>query len=210
MKTIRLIGEPRTDLGTSASRQLRQEGKVPCVLYGGKEHVNFSVYRDDFKNLVYTPNTYLVQVEVGDKKYKSILKEIQFHPVSDLINHVDFLEVSDDKPVSIAIPVRITGNSPGVRAGGKLMVKIKKLRVKGLIADMPDDIEVNVDHVEMGKSVKVGEINVENLELLDAAANAIVSVVTTRASRSAASGAEEGEADTEEKKDENEEAAATE
>ncbi len=209
MKTIRLIGEPRTDLGTSASRQLRQEGKVPCVLYGGKEHVNFSVYRDDFKNLVYTPNTYLVQVEVGDKKYKSILKDIQFHPVSDLINHVDFLEVFDDKPVSIAIPVRITGNSPGVRAGGKLMVKIKKLRVKGLIADMPDDIEVNVDHVEMGKSVKVGEINVENLELLDAAANAIVSVVTTRASRSAASGAED-EADTEESKGENEEAAATE
>lgn len=185
MKTIRLIGEPRTDLGTSASRQLRKDGKVPCVLYGGKEHVTFTVYRDDFKNLVYTPNTYLVQIELEDKKYKAILKDIQFHPVNDLINHVDFLEVSDDKPVSIGIPVKVTGNSPGVRAGGKLMVKIKKLRVKGLIKDMPDDIEVNIDKVEMGKSVKVGEINVENLELLDAAANAIVSVVATRASRSA-------------------------
>lgn len=204
MKTIRLIGEPRTDLGTSASRQLRKDGKVPCVLYGGKEHVNFTVYRDDFKNLVYTPNTYLVQIELGDKKYKAMLKDIQFHPVNDLINHVDFLEVFEDKPVSIGIPVRVTGNSPGVRAGGKLMVKIKKLKVKGLIANMPDDIEVNIDNVEMGKSVKVGEISVDNLELLDAAANAILSVVATRASRSAdadatggadeASGEEETEA----------------
>lgn len=203
MKTIRLIGEPRTDLGTSASRQLRKDGKVPCVLYGGKEHLNFTVYRDDFKNLVYTPNTYLVQIELGAKKYKAILKDIQFHPVNDLINHVDFLEVADDKPVSIGIPVRVTGNSPGVRAGGKLMVKIKKLKVKGLIADMPDDIEVNIDKVEMGKSIKVGEISVNNLELLDAAANALLSVVATRASRSAdgddtageeASGEEETEA----------------
>lgn len=204
MKTIRLIGEPRTDLGTSASRQLREAGKVPCVLYGGKEHVTFTVYRDDFKNLVYTPNTYLVQIEIGDKKYKAILKEIQFHPVSDLINHVDFLEVADDKPVSIGIPVKITGNSPGVRAGGKLMVKIKKLRVKGLIKDMPEFIEVNIDSVEMGKSIKVGEINVDNLELLDAAANAILSVVTTRASRSADSKAEatEGGADAAEEKEE--------
>lgn len=204
MKTIRLIGEPRTDLGTSASRQLRKDGKVPCVLYGGKEHLNFTVYRDDFKNLVYTPNTYLVQIELGDKKYKAMLKDIQFHPVNDLINHVDFLEVSDDKPISIGIPVRVTGNSPGVRAGGKLMVKIKKLKVKGLIANMPDDIEVNIDNVEMGKSIKVGEISVDNLELLDAAANAILSVVATRASRSAdadaAGGADEaasGEEETE-------------
>ncbi len=185
MKTIRLIGEPRTDLGTSASRQLRKDGKVPCVIYGGEDHVSFSVYRDDFKNLVYTPNTYLVQVEIGDKKYKSVLKEIQFHPVNDLINHVDFLEIADDKPVSIGIPVRITGNSPGVREGGKLMVKIKKLKVKGLIANMPDDIEVNIDAVDMGKSIKVGDITVANLELLDAPANAVLSVVVTRASKSA-------------------------
>lgn len=207
MKTIRLIGEPREDLGTSASRQLRKDGKVPCVLYGGKEHVNFTVYRDDFKKLVYTPNTYLVQIELGSKKYKAILKDIQFHPVNDLINHVDFLEVFDDKPVSIGIPVRVTGNSPGVRAGGKLMVKIKKLKVKGLIADMPDDIEVNIDKVEMGKSVKVGEISVKNLELLDAAANAILSVVATRASRSADAGEEAGGAD-EKAEEEGSEAAA--
>lgn len=202
MKTIRLIGEPRTDLGTSASRQLRKDGKVPCVLYGGKEHLNFTVYRDDFKNLVYTPNTYLVQIEIGSKKYKCVLKDIQFHPVNDLINHVDFLEVADDKPVSIGIPVRVTGNSPGVRAGGKLMVKIKKLKVKGFIANMPDDIEVNIDAVEMGKSIKVGEIKVDDLELLDAAANAILSVVATRASRSADD--ESGSAATEEESSEEE------
>lgn len=194
MKTIRIIGEPRTDLGTSASRQLREDGKVPCVVYGTDINENFTVYRDDFKNLVYTPNTYLVQLEIGKNKYKSILKDIQFHPVNDLINHVDFMAISEDKPVSIAIPVKVTGNSPGVRAGGKLMVKIKKLRVRGLIKDMPDFIEVNIDKVEMGKSVKVGEINVDNLELLDAAANAILSVVATRASRSASAEASKAEA----------------
>lgn len=186
MKTIRLIGEPRTDLGTKHSRDLRVEGKVPCVLYGNKEHVTFSVYRDDFKNLVYTPNTYLAQIEIGDKKYKSILKDIQFHPVNDLITHVDFMAISEDKPVSLSLPVKIEGNSPGVRAGGKLLVKNKKLRVKGLIADMPDNIVINIDHLELGKSIKVAEINVPGLELLDAPANAIASVLATRATKQAA------------------------
>lgn len=185
MKTIRLIGTPRTELGTTPTRRLREEGKVPCVLYGAKTHLTFAVYRNDFKNLVYTPNTYLTQIEVDGKKYKSVLQDIQFHPVNDEIIHVDFLEVFDDKPVSISLPVKITGNSPGVRAGGKMLIKNKKLRVKGLIADMPDNIEVNIDNLEMGKSIKVSEISLPGLELLDAGANAIVSVVATRASKEA-------------------------
>lgn len=192
MKTIRLIGEERTDLGTYATRRVREEGKVPCVLYGGKDHVTFSVYKDDFKNLVYTPNTYLAQIELGSKKYKSILQDIQFHPVNDQIIHVDFLEVAEDKPVSLHLPVKITGNSPGVSAGGKLLVKNKKLRVRGLIKDMPDFIEINIDNLELGKSVKVSELTVPGLELLDAPANAVVSVLTTRATKeadAAASGA---------------------
>lgn len=185
MKTIRLICEERTDLGTTATRRLREEGKVPCVLYGGKDHVTFAVYKDDFKNLVYTPNTYLAQIELGSKKYKSILQDIQFHPVNDQIIHVDFLQVSEDKPVSLNLPVKITGNSPGVRAGGKLLVKNKKLRVRGLIKDMPDFIEINIDNLELGKSVKVSEISVPGLDLLDAPANAVVSVLTTRATKEA-------------------------
>lgn len=185
MKTIRLIGTPRTDVGTTPTRRLREEGKVPCVLYGAKTHLTFAVYRNDFKNLVYTPNTYLTQIEVDGKKYKSVLQDIQFHPVNDEIIHVDFLEVFDDKPVSISLPVKITGNSPGVRAGGKLLIKNKKLRIKGMIADMPDNIEVNIDALEMGKSIKVSEISLPGLELLDAGANAIVSVVATRASKEA-------------------------
>jgi len=185
MKTIRLIGEERTDLGTYATRRVREEGKVPCVLYGGKDHVTFSVYKDDFKNLVYTPNTYLAQIELGSKKYKSILQDIQFHPVNDQIIHVDFLQVAEDKPVSLHLPVKITGNSPGVRAGGKLLVKNKKLRVRGLIKDMPDFIEINIDNLELGKSVKVSEISVHGLDLLDAPANAVVSVLTTRATKEA-------------------------
>ncbi|MGV3596302.1 MAG: 50S ribosomal protein L25/general stress protein Ctc [Bacteroidota bacterium] len=185
MKTIRLIGEARKDLGTTATRRLREEGKVPCVLYGANTHVSFAVYSGDFKNLVYTPNTYLVQIEVDGTKYKSILQAIQFHPVNDEITHVDFLQVSDNKPVSLNIPVKITGNSPGVRAGGKLLVKNKKLRVKGLIANIPDSIEINIDNLELGKSIKVSEIKVNNLELLDSPANAVVSVLTTRATKQA-------------------------
>jgi large subunit ribosomal protein L25 len=186
MKTIRIIGEARTDLGTTATRRLREEGKIPCILYGGKDHIAFSAYAGDFKNVVYTPNTYFVQIEVGGKKYKSILRDIQFHPVNDDVIHLDFLQVFDDKPVSIPIPVKIEGNSPGVRAGGKLLVKNKKLRVKGLIGNMPDFIVINIDKLELGKSIKVSEIDANGLELLDAPANAVVSVLTTRATKQAA------------------------
>jgi large subunit ribosomal protein L25 len=186
MKTIRIIGEARTDLGTTATRRLREEGKIPCILYGGKEHVSFSAYAGDFKNVVYTPNTYLVQIEVGGKKYKSVLRDIQFHPVNDDVIHLDFLQVFDDKPVSIPIPVKIEGNSPGVRAGGKLLVKNKKLRVRGLIGNMPDFISINIDKLELGKSIKVSEIDAKGLELLDSPANAVVSVLTTRATKQAA------------------------
>lgn len=186
MKTILLKGEPRTDLGTTASKHLRKEGKVPCVLYGDGSSVNFSVYADDFRNLIYTPNTYTVKIEVGNDSYKAILQDVQFHPVNDDLRHVDFLAVSDDKPVVLDLPVKVTGNSPGVRSGGKLMVKMKKLRVRGLIKNLPDYIEANIDHLELGKSVKVGEITVPNIELLDSPNNAILSVEATRATREAA------------------------
>ena len=209
MKEIALKGDVRDGLGKSATKKVRKEGKVPCVIYGKNENLNFSVYQADFKHLVYTPNTFLVQVSVGGNVKLAKVQELQFHPVSEDIIHADFYEVDDKSPLSISVPVKIVGNSPGVIAGGKLQLKIKKLNVSGLIADLPEFIEVDINDLEIGKSVKVKDIQVDKLQLLDSENNSIVSCVVTRAARSAADGeteeedatSEEGEA-TEEKAEE--------
>lgn len=187
MKSVALFGDKRSDVGKVSTKALRAEGKVPCVLYGGNDHVHFSLYEPDFKLLVYTPNTYKVKLEIDGKMYRAILKDIQFHPVNDTIIHADFLEISDDKLVEIGIPVKLVGNSVGVRAGGKLVVKSKKLRVKALPAKLPDFIEINIEALEIGKSIKVGELaSSEDYVLLDSPNNPIVSINTTRAVQEAA------------------------
>ena len=180
MKTVALTGELRADLGTKHSRAMRNEGKVPCVLYGGGDHIHFYVYSPDFKALVYTPNTYKVQLTIDGKKYMSILHDMQFHPVNEAILHADFLAVDEKKPVTVSIPVLIEGNSPGVRAGGKLIQKIQRLKVKGLISNIPDAINVNIDQLDLGQSIKVKNIDASNFELLDNKDNAIVTVKMTR------------------------------
>jgi len=182
MKTILLKGELRNKLGKSATKEVRAEGKVPCILYGQKDtdNVNFSVYHADFKNLVYTPNTYKVQLNVENNSYEAILQDLQFHPVSETILHADFLLVDNKHPVVVNIPVKIVGESKGVREGGKLRLKLKKLRVKGLLKDLPEFIEVSIDGLLIGQSVKVETIEIPGLEILDSAANAIVSVKTCR------------------------------
>jgi large subunit ribosomal protein L25 len=191
MKVIALKGDPREGLGKSATKKVRSEGKVPCVIYGKGENHNFSVYQADFKNLIFTPNTYLVQVTVGDIVKLAKVQELQYHPVSEDIIHADFYEVDADNPISIALPVKVVGSSPGVIGGGKLQVKIKKLMVSGLISDLPEFIEVSLDTLEIGKSVKVGEISVDKLTLLDSPNNSIVSCIVTRAAKSAGLDGEE-------------------
>jgi large subunit ribosomal protein L25 len=186
MKTLAMFGYLRDGVGKSSTKALRNEGKVPCVLYGGKENINFSMYSADFKNLVYTPNTYKVQLDIDGTIYKAVLKDIQFHPVNDSILHADFLAIHDDKEVEMLIPVKVVGNSVGVRAGGKLIVKSKKLRVKALPKNLPDFIEVNIETLDIGGSLKVANVEVENLTLLDSPNNPIVSIKTTRAAQSAA------------------------
>jgi large subunit ribosomal protein L25 len=195
MKVIALKGDPREGLGKSATKKVRSEGKVPCVIYGKGENHHFSVYQADFKNLIFTPNTYLVQVTVGDMVKLAKVQELQYHPVSEDIIHADFYEVDADNPISIALPVKVVGSSPGVIGGGKLQVKIKKLMVSGLVSDLPEFIEVSLDTLEIGKSVKVGEISVDKLTLLDSPNNSIVSCIVTRAAKSAGL---EGEEATEE------------
>jgi len=193
MKTILLKGETRSNLGKAATKQVRATGLVPCILYGKKEveNLNFSVYHADFKNLVYTPNTYKVRLDVENTTYDAILQDMQFHPVSEAILHADFLRIDDKTPVILNIPVKVVGDSPGVREGGKLIIKIAQMKVKGLIQDIPDFVEVSIDGVKIGQSVKVEVVSIPNVEILDAAANAILSVKTSRA---VAKGMEEPEA----------------
>ena len=206
MKVIALKGDVRDQLGKSFTKQLRKDGKVPCVIYGSGDNKHFSVYQADFKHLVYTPNSYLVKIALGKDVKLAKIQELQFHPVSEDILHADFYEVNANDPISIHVPVRLAGNSPGVRAGGKLQLKIKKLLVSGLIADLPEFIEVNIDDLEIGKSVKVKDINVDKLDLLDSGSNSIVSCVVTRAAKSAADGGDlegDDEGDTEGGEEEN-------
>ena len=186
MKSVALFGYKRPETGKVSSKSLRSEGKVPCVLYGGAEHIHFSVYSPDFKILVYTPDTFKVRLDIDGQVFNAILQDIQFHPVNDIILHADFLAISDDKAVEIGVPVKLVGNSIGVRQGGKLVVKSKKLRVRALPSQLPDFIEVNIDALEIGKSIKVGDINANGLNLLDSPNNPVVSVNTTRAAQEAA------------------------
>ncbi|MCE2786550.1 MAG: 50S ribosomal protein L25/general stress protein Ctc [Bacteroidota bacterium] len=181
MKSVAMFGYLRDGVGKSATKAIRNEGKVPCVLYGGSEHIHFSMYAADFKPLVYTPNTYKVKLDLNGKIYRAILKDIQFHPVNDSIVHADFQEINESKPVEMMIPVNLVGNSVGVRAGGKLIANSKKLRVRALPADLPDFIEVNIDNLEIGKAIKVGELSMDKITFLDTPNNPVVSVKTTRA-----------------------------
>lgn len=181
MKSVAMFGYLREGLGKSATKQVRNEGKVPCVLYGGKEHIHFSMYAQDFKSLVYTPNTYKVKLDLDGKIFRAILKDIQFHPVNDAILHADFMEIDEAKPIELRVPIKIVGNSVGVRAGGKLVVKTPKVLVRALASLMPDFIEVNIDTLEIGKSIKVGELSAENVTFLDSVNNPVLSVKTTRA-----------------------------
>lgn len=198
MKTIAIKGDLREGLGKSATKKLRANGQVPCVLYGQSENLHFAVYESDFKNLVYTPNTYLVRLDIGGNQVIAKLQDIQFHPTSEAIIHADFYALDLSKPVALKLPIRIVGNSPGVRAGGKLQIKIRKLAVVGLIQDFPDDIEVSIDSIQIGKSVRVRDLSVPNVQLTDTPENSVVSVVVTRAAQSAAASEDEDEEGTEE------------
>ena len=180
MKTIALKGELRDGLGKSATKQVRAKGMTPCVLYGTGDNVHFSVYEADFKNLVYTPNTYLVKLDTGSGQFIAKLQDLQFHPVSESILHADFYALDLSKPITIQIPINVVGNSVGVRAGGKLQIKIKKLTLFGLVQDMPDSIDVKIDDLDIGKSVRVRDLSVPKVELLDTPENSVVSVVVTR------------------------------
>jgi large subunit ribosomal protein L25 len=189
MKTLEIIGFKRANLGKSVAKQMRREAVVPCVLYGANvEQVFFSVPMIMFKDLVYTSKVHQVDLNIEGKHYTAVLQDIQFHPVSEVILHADFLVLSADKPVKMDIPIKVTGASPGVIAGGKLVTKVKTLKVSALPANMPDFLEVNVSTLELNKSIKVGDLKTNNYSILNSPLVTIASVVLTRALKSAAGG----------------------
>jgi len=185
MKSIAISGSLRENVGKRDAKELRYEGKVPAVLYGGEKQYHFAVSAADLKSLVYTPDVHFVDLDLDGQKFKAIVQEMQFHPLNDLIRHIDFLELNDEKEVTINIPVALTGTSPGVRAGGKLIQKLRKLRVKALPVNIPQEIQVSLTPLEVGKSVRVDEIKLENARILNNGDDTIVSVGMSRALRQA-------------------------
>ena len=186
MKSIELKGTIRETAGKSSSEKLRNNKSVPCILYGGKEIVKFSVLDADLKPVLFTPNVYIVELNIDGKTYKSKIQALQFHPVSDATLHIDFYEVSDDKLIGIELPVKVTGNSIGVKEGGKLVQDLRKLKVRGVVKDLPDEIVVDITELGLGKSMRVGELSAPNVEFLDFKNSPVVSVKLTRAARGAA------------------------
>lgn len=188
MKSIFVSGSPRENVGKKDAKALRLKGLVPCVLYGGDEQIHFSANEKDFKPLLFTPETHTVEIEISGKKYNAILQDVQYHAINDRLLHVDFLNVDESKPLVIAIPVTVSGVAPGVREGGKLVIKVRKMKVRALLSQLPDNINVDISKMEIGQSVKVEQLQAQNpsLTLLDAPNVAVVSVTATRASRQAA------------------------
>ena len=186
METIVFSGTLRKDAGSKAAlKQMRSEKVVPCVLYGGKENVNFSAPETAFRPLLYTPLTYVVDLSIDGKVYKALLKDTQFHPVAENLLHADFYEISESKPVVVMIPVKVTGVSEGVKAGGKLVVLKRKVAVKGLVNQIPQEIEVDVTSLGIEKTLRASDIKLADAEILETPATPIIAVRSTRASKSA-------------------------
>ncbi len=214
MKTFVLEGKVREGLGKKATRELRKEGFIPAVLNGGAivnlpyegtlangeklveiENgrgiivTDFAVSPESVRKLVYTPDIFIIDLTIGGKNVKAVLKDIQFHPVKDTILHMDFLEVYEDKAITMEVPVKLEGHAEGVKAGGKLQLSMKKLRVKALYNNIPERLVINIDNLGLGKTLQVGELHFEGLEMMNAKNAVVCAVNLTRAARGAAAAA---------------------
>lgn len=185
MKSIAISGSPRENVGKRDAKELRYNSQIPAVLYGGAAQAHFAVAEADLTPVVYTPDVHFIDLDIAGTKAQAIIKELQFHPLTGKILHVDFMELNENKAVTIEIPISLTGTSPGVKMGGKLVQKLRKLRVKGLPKDFVDAIEISIEGLEVGKSVRVGEVSVPNLAITNAPEDTVVSVTTSRALRQA-------------------------
>lgn len=192
MKQVSLSGSPRENVGKKDAEVLREKGMVPCVAYGGKEQVHFYIDERHLNKLIFTPEVYQVNLNVDGKEIPAIIQDVQFHPVTDKPLHVDFLEIHDDKPVKVKLPVRLNGQSQGVLMGGKLALNFKRLKVTGLPNAFPDRVEVDISGLKIGDSVRVRDLEHEGVRFLDPADAVVVAVKTARGAQ-AGGGEEEGE-----------------
>ncbi|MFH1295867.1 MAG: 50S ribosomal protein L25/general stress protein Ctc [Bacteroidota bacterium] len=192
MKQVSLSGSLRENVGKKDAKKLRREGKLPCVMYGGREQFHFQTDEKLFSKVVFTPNVFIIELNIDGKEYNTIIQDLQYHPVTDRILHVDFLEVSSEKPIIISIPVKLTGTPQGVLKGGRLIRKARKLKIKAMMEDLPDFIEINIADLDIGDSIKISDLHRDNIEFLDAARNMVVGVRSARTVVEAVEEAEEG------------------
>ncbi len=180
MKTVKISVKKREKLGKSETHKLRNKEMVPCVMYGGKENYHFYAHHIDFTKMIFTPEVHVVEINLEGDVHKGIIQEVQFHPVTDKIIHIDFMEVFDDKPVIATIPINLTGSSIGIKNGGKMRQRRRYLKVRGLLADLPEKLDIDITDLDISQVIKIGDLEYPNLELLDPHRSMIVSVVSSR------------------------------
>ncbi|MGM0479385.1 MAG: 50S ribosomal protein L25/general stress protein Ctc [Bacteroidota bacterium] len=180
MKTVQLSGSPRANVGKKDAKAVRNNGGVPCVLYGSGEQMYFSVRDVDMEKLIFSPDVYQIELDIDGKKTKAIIQELQMHPVTDKPLHVDFLELEDNKPVKLGIPVRLSGRSKGVLNGGRLQTIFRRLKVQGLPKDLPESVELDITPLRIGMSIRIRDIEIPGVQLLHAPDAVVVSVKTAR------------------------------
>ncbi len=190
MKSLEIKASLRKSTGKKQTADLRKSGMVPCVMYGGKEVVHFSAPENDFRHLIYTNHVYLIKLSIDGKAYQAVLKDAQFHPVTDKLSHLDFVEVSENKMVTVSLPVTITGNAAGIKAGGKMRQRKRYLKVKGLIKDFPETLAIDITDLNIGDAINVGDLNYDKLELLDPKRSMVVGVTTSRIAKGMEAGEE--------------------
>ena len=181
MKSVTLSGSLRANVGKVDAKAVRAKGLVPCVIYGGKEQIHFQADERAFKPVIFTPNAHIVEINLDGTVYKTVLQDAQYHKINDKLIHADFLEIQEGKPVTANIPVVLTGQSEGVKKGGKLVLKLRKLKARGIAAEMPDSIEISIAKLDIGGSIAVGDIDIKGVTLLNAKNVSVVAVQTTRA-----------------------------
>lgn len=180
MKTIKLSGSPRESVGKKESKLLRRENRIPGVIYGGKEQIHLHLSEKDAKKLVFTPNVYIVELEVSGKTYRTIVKEVQMHPVTDRISHFDFLEVQEGEETTVKLPLVTTGFSVGVRNGGRLVINFRKVAAIGKLNDLPENVEVDITDLKIGDSVRISDLDAGGIKFVDAPTAVVVAVHMSR------------------------------
>ena len=185
MKTTELKAYSRTDLGKSVTKKIRKEGKVPGVVYDNSNAIHIVVDYQAVKPALFTKDTYIVKLDLDGEAHDTIIREAQFHPVTEKILHVDFLKVSDDKEVILTLPIKLSGTPKGVRSGGKLVTKLRKIKVKGIPSQLPEFVEIDVSDLKLGTTIKIGDAHIEGLNVITSSSAAIASVEIPRALKSA-------------------------